>query len=109
MTVKLGRAGLPVVSTAITYTAYRCAPEISQITRNGNQFTLTGNDLLPPMPGVTRAIIVQEFAQGEPIATLPTSNAADISGGLRLIVDQDRKSTRLNSSHERLSRMPSSA
>ena len=87
VTVRLGRAGLPVVSTAITYTAYRCAPEISQITRNGNQFTLTGNDLLPPMPGVTRAIVVQEFAQGEPIATLPTSNAADISGGVRIIVE----------------------
>ena len=33
----------------------------------------------------------------------------DLRGGAHLLMSIDRKSTRLNSSHERLSRMPSSA
>ena len=36
-------------------------------------------------------------------------NAAMILGGMGPVTPLDRKSTRLNSSHERLSRMPSSA
>ena len=54
---------------------------------------------LPPFaqPGQTLDVTVSSIA-----------NAKSLRGGL-LVATPDRKSTRLNSSHERLSRMPSSA
>ena len=50
----------------------------------------------------TEGIVGQEFDHG-------AVSFFDLQSGLKLAIWKDRKSTRLNSSHSRASRMPSSA
>ena len=56
--------------------------------------------------GVSRVYLKELVERGE---LLKTGRGLYVSAGMTLTENQDRKSTRLNSSHERLSRMPSSA
>ena len=51
---------------------------------------------------------IQEFARRNPYVDLPTTSSNHASNGLTK-KEEDRKSTRLNSSHSGESRMPSSA
>ena len=61
------------------------------------------------LPGVKRLLVLVEKNPSVLSAMFDVSDAVEANFTTRVKMGQDRKSTRLNSSHPRLSRMPSSA
>ena len=79
-----------------------------------NRLTGTRDALVADMPGVTRD---RQYGYGKlgpiPYVVVDTGGLVEQPSGIetpmRLQTERDRKSTRLNSSHSKQSRMPSSA
>lgn len=93
LTVKLGKGSLGsptspktahLTTTSRTYTAYRCAPDVTGVTFANNQFTISGTGLTATAPGSTRSISVHEVAQGSPFTTIPVVSATNVAGGVRV-------------------------
>ena len=60
--------------------------------------------------GIVATVVLPDGVERELDYVVPERLAADVEPGRRVVVPLgDRKSTRLNSSHEWISRMPSSA
>lgn len=73
VTVSLTKPSQGGVGTTRSFTAFQCTPNLTAISNSGNTFTLTGTGLEPALPAFTRKLTVFEFAQGTPIATIPST------------------------------------
>ena len=97
-TVGVGLAS-GVVTPAVTVASHRIGHQL-----------LTAARLKPTPTGATRAVLADPITLSSvEYRPLPPSSALGLSAFYIALVTLDRKSTRLNSSHVRLSRMPSSA